>query len=439
MPLKRTLSLTALTFYGVGIILGAGIYTVLGAAAGLAGESLWLCFGGSGLLALLTALSYAELSTAHPQASAEFNYLRRAFPRWPAIGLVTGLLVALSAAATAATVAIAFGGYLRSFVSVPAPLVACGLLVVAALVNVLGVRESAWVNTLFTLLEAAGLILFVVLGTRSDTFGAALTATPTLGVVSGVALVFFAFIGFQNIANLAEEANEPSRDLPRSIFLSLAIATTLYILVALAAVALMPADQLARSDAPLADAVRQNAPRLASTLGGIALFATANTALVSILVASRVLFGIARERDLPQLLSAVHARRKTPVVAIVVVTSIAAALVPFGGVGAVASLSSFASLLAFAAVNIALIVLRYTDPGCVRPFRVPGSIGRFPILPALGALLTLAVATQLEPAALVGGSVALLVFTVYALFHRRDRTPKARRPRGGHGWTGSTS
>ena len=414
MPLKRTLGLAGLTFYGLGIILGAGIYSVIGVAAGEAGEALWISFVVSGVVSLITALSYAELSTMHPETSAEFAYLRRALPRWPAVALVTGLLVALSGTATSATVAIAFAGYFTSLLEAPPLLVAWAVLLGAFALNLVGVQQSGWVNTTFTLIESGGLIVFIVLGATTGAFADALSSAPTLGVLSGTALVFFSFLGFENVANLAEEAKEPERDLPRAIFLSLGIATALYILVALAAVALLSGDELAGSQAPLADAARERSERIAGGLGGIALFATANTALVSMLVASRVVFGIARQGEIPHALAALLPKRRTPWVATLLVAGVAAALVPFGTVAVVASVSSFASLLAFAGVNLALIVLRYTEPRKRRPFRVPGAIGRFPILPAVGMATTLGVATQLDSAALLGGFLALAVFAAYA-------------------------
>jgi APA family basic amino acid/polyamine antiporter len=419
MPLKRSLGLAGLSFYGLGIILGAGIYSVLGVAAGRAGDALWMAFAASGVVALLTALSYAELATTYPIAGAEFAYLRRAVPRWPAIALVTGLLVALSGAATSATVSIAFAGYLRSFVDVPPAIVAWALLAAAAALNLFGVREAGWVNAAFTLLEAGGLLLFAGLGATSASFGEAFLAAPHGGVVAGAAMVFFSFLGFENIANLAEEAKDPARDLPRAIFASLAIAVVLYVLVAVAAVALLDPEQLAQSKAPLADAAREHSSRIAGALGGIALFATANTALVSMLVASRVVFGIAREKDLPQSMAAILPKRGTPWVATLVVASVAAALVPFGDVGVVAGMSSFASLLAFAAVNVALILLRSRDPDANRPFRVPGVVRGVPILPAVGAAATVAVATQHPRQALAGGSIAMVVVGGYALWRHR--------------------
>jgi len=421
MPLRRALGLGALTFYGVGIILGAGIYSVIGVAAAQTGDSVWLSFAIGSVVALLTALSYAELATTYPQTSAEFAYLRRALPRWPSIAIVTGLLVALSGAATTSTVAIAFAGYLRSFVEVPPELVAYGLLGAATAINLVGIKESAWVNAAFTLIEASGLLLFIGLGVGSDRFATALSATPDLGVFSGAALVFFSFLGFENIANLAEEAKRPRRDISRAIFLSLAIATTLYILVALAAVALIPATQLGETQAPLVDAARAKSTTVASALGAIALFATANTALVSLLVASRVVFGMAREGELPASLASLFARRKTPWAATLAVAGMAAALIPLGRVDVVASISSFASLLAFATVNVALILLRYREPRAKRPFRVPGAIGRFPVIPAIGAVATVGIATQLERTALLGGTLAMLVFAGYSIWRQRAK------------------
>jgi amino acid transporter len=426
MPLKRALGFAALTFYGVGIILGAGIYSVLGAAAARSGSALWLSFAIASAVAAVTALSYSELATAYPAAGAEFTYVRRALPRWPEIGSSVGLLVAASGAASAATVAIAFAGYWRTFLDVPGAVVAWGLLAAATLVNVVGVRESGWVNAAFTLVEVGGLVLFVGLGVSSDRFGAAFVATTAdVGVVSGAALVFYSFLGFENIANLSEEAKAPSRDIPRAIFASLGIATALYVLVALAALALVPAAELGVTQAPLADAARSRSSAVAGALGGIALFATANTALVSMLVASRVVFGMAREKELPSALARVLPRRKTPWVATLAVGAVSAALVPFGEIAILASLSSFASLVAFAAIHVALIVLRYRDPRRARPFRVRGTVGRFAVLPAIGAVITVAVATQLDRTALVTGLATVAALAIYSVWKRKRWRPTA--------------
>ncbi len=413
--LKRVLGLPFLTFYGVGIILGAGIYSVIGVAAGRAGGALWVSFLISAVIAGLTGLSYAELATMYPRAGAEFTFLQRAFPKVPQIALVAGLLVAISGAATTATVAMAFSGYLRSFVAVPVVIGVGVLLVVVTLINMLGVKEAAWVNVIFTLLEVGGLVLFIALGFSSEHRAPSMPSSPA-GVISAAALVFFAYLGFENIANLAEEAKRPERDLPLAIFLSLIIATLLYVLVSLAATWLQSPVLLSASEAPLVDASRGASDTVARILGGVALFATANTALAAMLSASRVLFSISRSGELPVALSRILPKRKTPWVATLVVACVAGALVPLGNVAVVASFSSFAALLAFALVNGALIVLRYRERDVRRPFRVPLSVYSFPVLPALGIIATIAVATQLEPSALVSGGIAVALFAAYSLW-----------------------
>jgi basic amino acid/polyamine antiporter, APA family len=418
--LKRSLGLPALTLYGLGTILGAGIYSVLGAAAGRVGEGVWLSFVVSALVALLTALSYAELATTYPRAGAEYFYLRRALPRVRWASFAAGIMMAASAAATAATVAIAFGGYLGSFVRAPELLLSAALLVALTAVALREVRESTGVTAIFTLIEASGLVLVVVVGATAEGFGEALAAKPTLAVLGGASLVFFSYLGFENIANLAEEAKDPGRDLPRAILLSLLIATALYVLVALALVALLAPAEAARSRAPLAEAVAQGAPRLAGALGGIALFATANTALAAILAGSRILFGISSGHDLPEPLQKVLPRHKTPWVATLVIVGIAAALLPLGSVETVASMSSFASLVAFSGVNTALLVLRYRDPDGKAAFRVPFTVGRIAVLPLVGLISNAILITQLGHTAVMGGTVALAIaVSLYLAFGRR--------------------
>ncbi|HEX2065632.1 MAG TPA: APC family permease, partial [Candidatus Thermoplasmatota archaeon] len=279
--LRRVLGVPTLTLYGTGLILGAGIYSVVGAAAGAAGNGLWLAFLVAAAIALLTGLSYAELSTLHPRAAAEYEFARHAFPRSGPLPAATGTLLALSATATAATVATAFGGYLDHLAGLPAAGGAIGLLLLAAGVNLAGIRQAAWATAAMTVVEAAGLLLVIAVGLRSPGLGGSIGLAPPPALLAAAGLVFFAFLGFEDIANLAEEAREPRRMVPRAILLSVAVATVLYVLVAVAAVALAPPDELADSTAPLADAVAKADPRLGSVLAGVALFATANTCLAA--------------------------------------------------------------------------------------------------------------------------------------------------------------
>ncbi len=417
--LKKTLGAVPLTFYGIGMILGAGVYSVVGAAAGRAGESLWLSFALSAVVALFTGLSYAEMATMHPNAGAEYAYLGKAFPRRRLIAFAVGLMVASLGAATAATVALSFSGYLKSFIDVPEGLVAVALLGVATAISVAGIKESSWVNILFTLVEASGLVLVIYVAvTGGDSFGKAMLSTPTAGILPGAALIFFYYLGFENIANLSEESKNPGRDIPRAILISLGVTTALYVLVALAVVALLPPGELAASDSPLAAAVASVSPGTANALGGIALFATANTALIAIVAASRVLFSMARAGDLPEKLSSVLAERGSPWLSALAIFGLASTFLLLGRVEAVASVASFGALVAFMAVHAAVIALRYRAPSEKRPFRVPLSVKKCPVFPVVGLCLTLAMMLQFDALTyMVGGGVLLSAAGIY--FARR--------------------
>jgi APA family basic amino acid/polyamine antiporter len=252
---------------------------------------------------------------------------------------------------------------------------------------VVGVRESGWLTAMFTLIEVGGLVVLVVLGIDRPGAGEALNTAPSPGVLGGAAVAFFAYLGFEQVAGLAEEAREPGKQVPRAILLGLAITVVLYALVALAAVGLLPAEQLAASDKPLTQAAAQVSPRLAGGLGGVALFATANTCLISIMLAARLLLGMAREGHLPRALASVLPGRKTPWLATLVAGGGAAALLLAAGrVGALATAASWSSLLVFAFINLVLLVLRRENPRQERPFRAPVAVAVTGTLASLGLL-----------------------------------------------------
>jgi APA family basic amino acid/polyamine antiporter len=394
--LQKTLGLGSLTFYGIGLILGAGIYTILGRAAAVSGDALWMSFAAGGVVALLTALSYAELSTMFPSAGAEYVFVRRAWPDAWWLAAAVGFAFLVSGTATCATVAVAFAGYASSFVDVPPWLVAAGLVAAVAALNVVGVRESSRVNVVFTLIEVAGLVALVAVGIGQPDFGKALTAAPHAGVLAGASLVFFAFLGFEDIANLAEEAKDARRDVPRAILLALFASVVLYVLVALACVALVDPASLGSSDSPLADAMQAGAPRWTGALAGIALFATANTALIAMLAASRMLFGMARGGDAPRVFERLLPGRKTPGWATLAVAAGAGLLLPLGRVEVLGSLASLTALLAFATVNLCVIALRVKKPKAERPFRIPFSIRNLPVSALAGVLLSLVLVVRFE-------------------------------------------
>jgi amino acid transporter len=415
MQLKPVLGPVQLLFYGVGVIVGAGVYSVIGTTAGLAGEGLWLSFLIAALAAVLTSFSYAEMATMFPAAGAEYVYIQKAVPRqlWASFGV--GFIILVGGAATATTVAVAFAGYLKIFVDVPEILSATILLALCTGLNLWGLRESSWANIVFTLIEVGGLVLVIVVGLRVEGFGDALFVPPHAGVLSGAALIFFVYLGFEEIANLAEESHNPGRDLPLALFLSIIGTTALYVLVALAVTALASPEEMAASGAPLASAVAKVWPQAAGVLSGIALFATANTVLITLIAASRLAFSMGRDGGLPAAAARLLPIRKTPWVGAVLAFAMSVVLLPIGQLALLAGLSSFASILAFAAVNVALIALRYRLPNEHRPFRIPLAIGRLPILPvmAIGALGILM--TQFERKVYLAGAIMLVVTAIVLL------------------------
>ncbi len=417
--MPRSLGLFLLTFYATGMILGAGIYSVIGKAAGVAGEGLWLSFLLAALAAALTAFSYAELATLYPQAGAEYVYLKNIFPKYDAYAFVCGSMMIFAAVSTAATVALSFAGYLREFISVPEFGASVGVLLLLTLVNIRGVKESAWMNVLFTLLEIAGLILFVWAGAQSPSFGEALSTPLTWAVLPGATLIFFAYLGFENMVNLSEEAKDPDRNIPRAILLSLLLTTALYVLVSLAALALKTPQELAAASAVLSQAVAGEFPSLAGALAGLALFATANTAMIAMLAGSRIVLGMSRGRDLPDVLSKILPTRQTPWMASMCVLVISVLFLFLGRIEIVASVSSFVTIFVFIVINVTVIYLRKTDPDRKRSFRTPGAVAGWPVLPVLGILISIFFLFHFERQVYaVGGGLLLLTFLIYGLRRR---------------------
>ncbi len=422
MALNRTLGLPMLTFYGTGMILGAGIYSIIGQAAGIAGESLWQGFLLAGITALLTALSYAELATMYPSAGAEYIYIRNAFSNQRWLAATIGIIVIFAGCASAATVALAFTSYLHHFISLPRFAVACSVLIAFSGINIIGIRQSSWTNAIFTVIEAFGLVLFIWLGWKQPEFGNALLTIPTLATVSSAALIIFAFLGFENIVSLAEETREPEKNIPRAILLSLFVSTVLYILVSLAAVTLMPPEQLAQTESAPLDASLKSSRSLAGILGGIALFSTANTVLIALVTTSRILYGISKDNSLPQVLSKTLKKQKTPWVAALVVLLFTILLLLFGKVKTLASIASFATMIVFIAVNASLIRLRRTEPQKNRPFRIPFAIGVVPILPVFGVAVCFLFLFQFKQLVYLTGLLAFVCsWGIYFLLKRFTR------------------
>jgi amino acid transporter len=389
------------------VIVGAGVYSVIGSAAGLAHQSLWLSFVVGAGVAMLTALSYAEMATSFPVAGAEYVYLRKAWPGADWLAFSVGSILLLGGAATAATVAMAFAGYLRVFFDVPAIAAAGLLLALCTAVGIWGLRESSWLNIAFTLIEVAGLLMVVAAALWSDIRLPSQPAGAEPAVLAAAALLFFVYLGFEEVANLAEEVRDPGRDLPMALFISLGVTTALYVMVAVALVSIAATADLAASEAPLATAIENVWPRAGNLLSGVALFATANTVLITLIATSRLAFAMGRDGEIPGVFAKVLPGRLTPWIATLLTFGLAVILLPAGSVKILAEISSFAALLAFLSVNIALIVLRYRMPDHPRPFRVPFAVGRLPILPLAAIVSIIVLLIHFEWAIYVAGLLAL--------------------------------
>ena len=311
-----------------------------------------------------------------------------------------GWLIAVTSIITAATVALGFGGYFSEFVNIPIIISAIGLLIVLSIVNFIGIRESAFTNTIFTVIEISGLILIIVIGfTFTDPEPVNYIESPSgfTGIATAFVLVFFAFIGFEAIANISEEVKKPKKTLPRAIILSVAISGMIYILVSLAVVRVVNWEELGASSAPFAlVAERALGSEAHILLSSIALFAITNTVLITLVTGSRIFYGMAREKVFPIILEKIHLKTKTPWIAIIVIMIASIVFTMIGDIVIVANIAVFAIVITFASVNLAVIVLRYTEPDIERKFKVPINIGKFPILPLFGLGITAYMAFQFE-------------------------------------------
>ena len=408
IPLHRVLGLVEVTAGGVGIIIGAGIYVLLGAATAEAGSLVWIAFLLAAVLSLLTGLSYAELSSMFPSAAGEYEYTRHAMPEW--LAFVVGWTMIVGLVVASATVSIGFARYVRYFVDVDVRLASLALLVFASAVSMLGIKQSARLTVGLSAVQVAGLVLVAAIGLPHVGDVDLFSGRGLGGVLSAAALVFFAFIGFDEVITLAEETRDPSRTVPRALLLALGLSTALYVAVAIGAVSVLGADALAASPRPLADVMAHVlGDRGATLVAAIAVLTTTNTTLLALTAASRVTYGMAKAGAMPQPFAIVHQGRQTPIRAIVAVGGIATAFAAVGDFAMVAAVTDFAVYVVFLAVNATVVILRRTHPELRRPFAVIGTIRGVPVLPVLGFASVTIMMTQLDPRAIGVGSAACTV------------------------------
>jgi len=426
-PLRRSLNLAETTLAGIGLILGAGVYALIGAVANEAGNGLWLSFVVAAVVAAVIGLCYAELASMFPRSGADYEYTRRALGPRPAF--VVGWLMVIGNIIAAAAVALGFGGYLGTFLDVDPRITAVLAMAVATGVAFLGVEETVKVMIVGTLVEVAGLVFVIAVGVpHLGDFDLTQFNGGAGGVLGGAALVMFAYLGFSEIATLAEEAENPTRTVPLAMVLSIFVTTALYIMVAIAAVSVLGARALASSDAPLADVAKDVlGDRASEAVAIIALFSTANTMLLMLVAASRMIYGMASTAALPRFLAWVHPGRRTPMRAIALCLGLASAFALTGELAFVAGASNFAIYVAFAAVCVSLTVLRYKQPDLPRPFRLPLTLRRMPLLPLLGLLLVALQMANLSSDILALGAVlfvsGIVAMQLLSLWKPRSEEP----------------
>ena len=403
--LKRTLGLWSATAISVGAIIGGGIFVVTGIVAGLAGSALVISMVIAGVIALFTALSFAELAAWQPVEGSIYEYARQLIS--PFSGFLAGWMWILSNTFTGAAVSLGFAYYLTAaFPGLPSNVIAAVLCIVFTVLNFVGVRQSAFLNAILVLAKLLVLAFFVI-------FGAVHTATSNFlpfapfnaGVLYGAYFIFFAYAGFARAAVVAEEVKDAKRNVPRALLLSLAISIVVYVLVGIVAVGLVGSSKLADSNSPLTEAISATGSPLAMEIvsfGG--LLATASVLLTSILGVSRMAYSMARRRDMPQVLVKLHQKFSTPYYSIWTVGILMAILVLFFDLTGVVAISTFASLFYYALTNIAAFKLKTEQRRYSR------------VVPALGLITCLALLVFIlfaAPQAWIIGVICLIAGAAY--------------------------
>ncbi|MEP3277486.1 MAG: APC family permease [Stappiaceae bacterium] len=388
--LRRGLNLPLLTLYGLGVTVGAGIYVLVGATAAKAGPFASVSFLIAALVVAFTAFSYAELSTRYPVSAGEAAYVEAGFGmEW--LTTLVGLAVALSGIVSAAAVAIGAASYLHILTTVSRDFLTVLIILIMGLIALWGITQSVTVAAIITVVEISGLILVIFWGfSVAEPMGTALSAMlPAVagphwsGIAAASLLAFFAFVGFEDMANVAEEVKDPVRTMPKAIVYTLVLATILYVGTTSAVLYAVPLDALAASSAPLALVFEAAPETIRQLFSVIAIVATINGVLIQMIMASRVLYGLADRGHLPAPLARVSRRTRTPIVATVSVVLMIVLLSQILPIEALAEHTSQIVLLVFILVNSALIRLKLSGSEAKDCFRVPF------LVPVLGLLTSI--------------------------------------------------
>lgn len=417
--LRRVLGFWSVTASGVGIIIGAGIYVLVGPATALAGNRVWLSFVVAAVLSALTGLCYAELASMFPKAGAEFEYTRQVFPAWVAflVGwtMIVGLVVATAA------VALGFGRTVQWLLPVQPWIAALGLMVAITGIGLVGIKKSSAVTLVLSVVQVGGLLLVIAIGIPHLGHANLLSSEGRAGsgVFSAAALAFFAFIGFDEVITLSEETTHPSRTIPRALLAALGISTLLYVGVAVTSVNVLGSRALGASSQPLAEVLGHALGRRGGdVVAVIALIATFNTSLLALTAASRLQYGMATSGAFPKVLGRLSARTRVPNRAIMAAATLSSLFILMKDLSLIASVTDFAVYVVFIAVDLSVIVLRFTKPEHARPFRVPGTLRRVPVIPVAGLVAVFVMVPSLPwRSVMVGVSLCVLGVVLYGVGH----------------------
>lgn len=363
--LQRAISLPLLVLYGLGVTVGAGIYVLIGTTAAKAGIYAPISFLIAALVVGFTGFTYSELSTRFPVSAGEAVYVKKGFNS-KHLSLVVGLMVVTSGVVSSAAIAIGATAYTNNLIDISPPLITTAIILLLGLAAAWGVLQSVAMAAVFTVIEIGGLCFVVFYGfsINPDLLSEFGRLLPPLdghiwaGITSASLLAFFAFVGFEDIANMAEEVKNPSKNMPRAILITLAIATLIYLAVVSVVVLIVPMEQLSISAAPL-ELVFQNASdTVKGVFSVIAILATINGVLIQMIMATRVLYGLASQGSLPKPLAKVHSKTRTPIVATAIIVAIILALALFLPIEELARFTAMIVLSVFMLVNISLILIK---------------------------------------------------------------------------------
>jgi len=391
VALKRTLSLPQLVLYGLGTTIGAGIYALVGEMAAISGYYAPLSFLLASVMAALTALSFAELSGRYPRCAGAALYVKEGFSS-ERLSAIVGLLVVAAGLVSSAAIVNGFMGYLGEFIQLDRFTAIIIVTLAIGAIAAWGIAESVSIAAFVTVVEIAGLLLVIAVSYsglaevpgRWRELVPATDSASWYGIFAGSLLAFYAFIGFEDMVEVAEETRQVRRNLPIGIMLTLAITTLLYMAIMVTAVMAMPPGELAQSAVPLARLYEHYTGSSATIISIIGLFALINGALIQMIMASRVLYGMSSRNLLPAILSIVNKRTQTPLVATALTTVAILLLAVSGSLASLAEATSLIMLLVFSLVNLSLLYVKRKDPR-------PEGLIVFPlIIPLLGFLVSAA-------------------------------------------------